>query len=206
MKNAIKKIVLDPFCYRQFDKTKSKVYIDFDRELFADKINEIYISSQSSDNSVLKDGYAPFCKHIFVKNFTSIPPGYVEINDTNINLIKSCYEARTEKELPVLRRYINLEDISNNTPSIYLDIILYSKEQIQKENQAMGNTDPNGEVDYDYGIISVKPQNEDYELPMDPITIMRNSLGIEEGGSGIKLDRNKYMQSVEFWTKHVLLK
>ena len=27
------------------------------------------------------------------------------------------------------------------------------------------------------------------EILMDPITIMRNALGIEEGGSGVKLDR-----------------
>jgi len=29
----------------------------------------------------------------------------------------------------------------------------------------------------------------DSEIPMDPITIMRNALGKEEGGSGVKLDR-----------------
>lgn len=29
----------------------------------------------------------------------------------------------------------------------------------------------------------------DFEIPMDPITMMRNSLGAEEGGSGVKLDR-----------------
>lgn len=29
----------------------------------------------------------------------------------------------------------------------------------------------------------------DFELPMDPITMMRNALGISEGGSGEKLDR-----------------
>jgi hypothetical protein len=27
------------------------------------------------------------------------------------------------------------------------------------------------------------------EILMDPITIMRNALGIEEGGSGVKMDR-----------------
>jgi hypothetical protein len=41
-----------------------------------------------------------------------------------------------------------------------LDIILYSKEQIQKENTAMGNIDPNNEVDYDYGIVAIKLLNE----------------------------------------------
>jgi hypothetical protein len=31
---------------------------------------------------------------------------------------------------------------------------------------------------------------------MDPSTIMRNALGKEHGGSGVELDRKKYMESV----------
>jgi hypothetical protein len=53
----------------------------------------------------------------------------------------------------------------------------------------MGNIDPNKEVDYDFGIVSIKPQDEPHETPMDPITMMRNALGKEEGGSGVKLVR-----------------
>jgi len=34
---------------------------------------------------------------------------------------------------------------------------------------------------------------------MDPITMMRNALGKEEGGSGVPLDKTKYMESVKFW-------
>ncbi len=70
----------------------------------------------------------------------------------------------------------------------------------------MKNVDPNENVDYDYGIISVKPQNVDYELPMDPITMMRNALGVEYGGSGIELNFEKYNQSVKFWSEHVIIK
>ena len=70
-----------------------------------------------------------------------------------------------------------------------MDLILYTKEQIQKENESMGNVDPNKDLDYDFGIISVKSQDVPYETPMDPITIMRNALGKEEGGSGVKLER-----------------
>lgn len=51
----------------------------------------------------------------------------------------------------------------------------------------MGNVDPNKDIDYDFGIISVKPQDVPHETPMDPITMMRNALGKEEGGSGVKL-------------------
>lgn len=46
----------------------------------------------------------------------------------------------------------------------------------------------------------------DTEIVMDPITMMRNALGKEEGGSGVKLDREAYKQSVEFWSKHALIK
>ena len=43
-------------------------------------------------------------------------------------------------------------------------------------------------MEYDYGIISVKAQDVANELPMQPITAMRNSLGKEYGGSGVPLD------------------
>jgi hypothetical protein len=34
---------------------------------------------------------------------------------------------------------------------------------------------------------------------MDPITLMRNALGQEEGGSGVPLDHQKYSESVKYW-------
>ena len=84
-------------------------------------------------------------------------------------------------------------------PSGYLDIILYSKEQIGKENEAMGEEHTHAAVDYDYGIISVKAQDVDHECPMQPITAMRNSLGKEYGGSGVPFDIEAYKKSVEYW-------
>lgn len=70
----------------------------------------------------------------------------------------------------------------------------------------MKNIDPNAHIDYDYGIVSVKPQSIDSEIPMDPITMMRNALGKEEGGSGVPLDRAKYDVSVAFWSTHAIIK
>jgi len=64
----------------------------------------------------------------------------------------------------------------------------------------------NKDIDYDYGIISIKPQDLDRELPMDPITVMRNALGKEHGGSGIPLDKEKYLESVKYWEKNVIIK
>lgn len=33
---------------------------------------------------------------------------------------------------------------------------------------------------------------------------MRNAL-IEEGGSGVPIDRDKYMESVKYWSKYAVL-
>ena len=104
-------------------------------------------------------------------------------------------------------------------PATWLDVILYSRQQISKENAAMHDkpaTAPTADLpplsphlstastatEWQWGIVSIKPQSECEEVAMLPITMMRNALGVEEGGSGVPLDRAKYLQSVEFWSKH----
>lgn len=67
----------------------------------------------------------------------------------------------------------------------------------------MGNQDPNSDEDYDWGVIYVKTQLDDKETPMMPITIMRNGLGRDQGGSGVPIDKEKYLESVEFWSKNI---
>lgn len=207
---------MDKFCLRQFNKGSS-LFVNYDPKDFEEKINEVYLKylehhkdSESKNNeSILKPGYAPFCKHIFVENFVEgLKPCTIEINEHTEHAIKTAYEARTEKELPVLKRYIQATELKGfEIPTAqYLDVILYSKAQIILENASMGEVDPNLEVDYDFGIISIKPQNTNHELPMDPITVLRNALGKEEGGSGVPLERTKYLESVEYWSKNILVK
>ena len=75
----------------------------------------------------------------------------------------------------------------------------HSCTHVNFHHQIPGTTAP-------WGIISVKGQLCDYELPMQPITVMRNALGKEYGGSGVPLDFDKYKQSVDFWMKYVALK
>lgn len=137
-------------------------------------------------------------------NFANVVCGYTEITEENRGLIESCYETRKEGELPVLIQYIAREKLASLPQATFLDIILYSREQIIKENLAMGNEPP--QTNSPWGIISVKGQLSDHELPMQPITVMRNALGKEEGGSGVPLDRKKYMESVNFWSKFVAIK
>jgi hypothetical protein len=77
-------------------------------------------------------------KHIFVPNFANVECGYAEITAENLALIESGYEARSEKELPVLVQYIDRTKFSP-PQATWLDVILYSRDQIEKENEAMGN-------------------------------------------------------------------
>lgn len=63
--------------------------------------------------------------------------GYVEKTAENIPLIESCYDARKENELAVLIEFIDSKKLAAPTAT-FLDVILYSREQIIKENIAMG--------------------------------------------------------------------
>ena len=126
-------------------------------------------------------------------------------------LLRTKYEARNEKELPVLTRFFPKELISAQNYQLpvakYLDLILYSREQINLENAAMSKnkTYTPEQAQAPWGIVSIKAQDIDYEIPMTPITAMRNALGKEEGGSGVKLDREEYWKAFEYWNTHATI-
>ena len=116
----------------------------------------------------LVDGYAPFCKHVFVPNFADVLCGYALITPENENKLKCAYEARNENELPVLISYFDKNEM--NAPiATWLDIILYSREQITSEYIAMNQIPPVSTTPW--SIISIKSQMIDKELPMQPITM-----------------------------------
>lgn len=204
-KSSLRAIVVDDFCVKQFnnpDYTGSQIHYE-SIEAFEAKINEYY----ESGSYPLVDGYAPFCKHLFVPNFANVKCGYMKVTEENKHLIKSCYEARRPEELPVLIQYFDQREVIVPVAS-FLDIILYSREQIIKENEAMPNksasvTPPS---DAPWGIISVKSQLCNFECPMQPITMMRNALGREQGGSGVPLEESKYRESIKFWIENVAIK
>lgn len=171
--------------------------IDLERSLFMDQVNELYETGKFE----LKSGYAPFCKHIFIPNFCNSHASTLEISKENEHLLKSGYLARTEKELPVLSRWFPHDKVEMPVAK-FLDLILYSREQIIKENLQMGTTTLDEEP---WGIVSIKGQMDDFETPMSPITMMRNALGMDQGGSGVQLDRTKYDESVLYWKTHAIV-
>ncbi|RLN90351.1 hypothetical protein BBJ28_00017475 [Nothophytophthora sp. Chile5] len=197
-------IVLDGFAKRQFDDKKyTGTQLDFDKRAFVQKVNELY---EQSDKALV-DGYvyAPFCKHLFIKNFTGARLNVVPITQANANMLLSDYESRIPYELPVLTRWFPSHSV---TPKVaeFLDIILYSREQIVKENAAVDVPADPSHGDAPWGIVSIKAQDVAFELPMKPITMMRNAVGEEQGGSGVPIDREQYLQSVEYWRNHAVIK
>ncbi|OQR88253.1 hypothetical protein THRCLA_10388 [Thraustotheca clavata] len=198
---AKKTFALDGFCLRQFDDVSYKgTRIAYDKAAFEAKINDLFDSGACS----LVDGYAPFCKHLFVPNFVQAKLSYARITDANKHLLQSDYVARVPTELPVLVRWFPSNSIEPEIAK-FLDVILYSREQICKEHEATGAPFDAKNGDSPWGIISIKAQDAEHELPMNPITVMRNALGKEEGGSGVPLLRENYMQAVKYWKDHAVI-
>ena len=136
------------------------------------------------------DGYAPFCKLHVHRNWTSTRCMAVPITDANRHLLRSDYEARTRDELPVLVRWFEGVDAP---VAEYLVVILYDRAQLAREGTA---------IDAEWGVVGCLYTMTPEELPMAPITMLRNALGVEEGGSGVPLDREAYRRSVAFWSVH----
>ena len=205
-------IVIDAFCLRQFSSSGKAAEITTSVDEVVERVNAAYETEKR-----LIDGYAPFCKHMFIPNWTELAASTVPINDANRHHLVSEYSARTAKELAVLIRYFPRGAVEQPRAK-FLDIILYSREQVDKENAAMSaypssSSAPTAEVSpayttkstecaWQWAIVSIKAQSEAFETPMTPMTMMRNALGISEGGSGTPLSRSEYEKSVDFWAKH----
>jgi len=147
---------------------------------------------------VLRDGHAEFCKHIFVPNYTKVEAGVIPITPANEHLIRSGYKVRREGELPFLSRWIRRKDIPSGVPQApWLDIVAYSKEQIEAEGE---------ECTGDWGIVSINSAVGSHPDPRTPITILRDALGPEHGGSGATFDPALLQRAVGFWSLHVVVR
>lgn len=175
-------IILTKFARtRLFPRTSRRNTIqDCTPEAFERHLNEV------APFKVL-DGYAPFCKLHVHRNWTSTRCIALPITGENKPRLCSAYEARSSDELPVLVRWFEgVEPLVAN----YLIAILYSREQLIKEGT---------QISGDWGVVGCLYTMKPEEIPMAPITMMRNALGVEQGGSGVPLDHEVYRRSVAFW-------
>ena len=140
-------------------------------------------------------GYADFCKIITISNqkkqeyhFPTISSNVVSRKEARQQgaVFHTAYEARTEEELPILTEWVT--GIEKKTAP-FVHIIVYSRDQLEKENDI---------ITADWGIVSINGSTQSKLEPMKPITAMRNALGVQEGGSGVPLDRKAYQKSVIF--------
>lgn len=224
----IDKIKITDFGKRHFDtKFGGTKITDKSIEEFEDWVNselQSYYKIRSGDASrrptdIVKiiPGYADFCKLVCLKNKTNAKTGSLPITLENYQYLRSGYFSRTPDELSVMDRWFELPLTAPIAE--YLMIVLYSKDQIDKEENARTEKENTSKVianmrtpslfipfNASYGIVAILGQMHSEEEPMKPITMMRNSLGISEGGSGFSIDKIKYNQSVEFWSKNATLK
>ena len=210
------KIKITDFGKRQFEGKSSGTKItDKTPKEFEDFLNLRVVDSETSNNGnepfrvKIMNGYAPFCKLIAIENFTNARVGSMSIDMANYQYLRHGYSARTEKELPVMSRWFELP--ISAPISDYLIVVVYSKEQIDKEgreNEGEGNNPDEKYIpfDADWGVVAILGQTHPNEEPMAPITMMRNALGVSEGGSGVPLNKEKYMASVEFWKENAIVK
>lgn len=91
---------LDEFAARQWDDPNySGTRIQYDKAEFVAKIHDYH-----QNGCPLVDGYAPFCKHVFVPNFVGAKVGSLKVTDDNKHLLRSAYTRRRPEELAVLTR------------------------------------------------------------------------------------------------------
>jgi len=192
---------------------------------------EDYINGMTFPLSKIMDGYAPFCKLIAVDNVTTAKVGTMKIDMSNYQYLRHGYSARTPLELPVLSRWFELPLPAPKAN--FLLFVVYSREQLLKEHEAelekkfknwetttgktMSEEDKKAmselegfkfelSEDDEWGVVAILGQMHQEEEPMTPITMLRNALGVEEGGSGVPINKEKYLEAVQFWSEHAMVK
>lgn len=90
---------LDSFALRQWEAGYAGTRVSFDKAAFVERVHAYY-----GEGRPLAEGYAPFCKHLFVPNFVGATVGALPITEENRHLLRSGYTSRRPEELAVLTR------------------------------------------------------------------------------------------------------
>ena len=204
------KIEYDPFVTRQFSNSFSgtKIPLNIKDDVLMNANGAFdYLNKYSTEDYLLLDSEWDFCKYLVIPNYFDIKCAVREITLDVYPYIRTDYSQRTPDELAVLTRFVQLPPGFKLPSANHIVFVLYSKEQLEKEFKPKEE----GQEFYfddnvEWGIVSINGTVLPYPDPLVPITIMRNALGINEGGNGEKLNREVYNESVEFWSKHILIK
>jgi len=207
------KIKLTDFALRHFDREFGGTKIlnmtpeDFEKEL--DIVNGHILVGLLERSKEFGYAYSGDTKLLAIRNFTDAKVGSMPITLENYQYLRSGYSSRRESELPVFSRWLELP--LGKPKADYLMLVLYDKVQLDKEGRITEGEhgDPNEKyvpLDADFGVVAILGQSHPNEESMKPETMLRNALGVEEGGSGVALDREKYLESVKFWSENATVK
>jgi Protein of unknown function (DUF3228) len=190
LKNNLNSVAISNFSKRHLNQG------DFTFIPSDEKFEEIRKKTQVKiNNGDYSDGYADFCK-IVILNMPEIKSPIAKITSENKHLLKSVMKKRREGEEEYESVYFpggSVEEL----PSDHLSIILYSKEQVEKES---GKDNFDKSTGADWEIVSVNSDPYSYVTPMCPITMKRNASGI--GGSGHQHTEEEFKESERFWSEH----
>ena len=186
--NNEKKIGLNSFVKRQV-KGSGKTYSSISFEQI------ISHAEVQLKNGCFKKGYRDGVILVsvskeFLKYFIS---PLVKI-DSNTKFETKPKKRRENEEIYLSTKALNGEPLKIGG----VDLILYRKDILQETNE--------NETDNEWELIAFQGIPEDLdELPMGPITMMRNQLCLP-GGTKANYPSQEWAKSVNFWQKYALLK
>lgn len=191
---------------RHWDPEFRGTRIDINPEHFTEEVDFTHKGlSDTLSGFVERPGYAPFCRLLFVPNFTGAKAPVVEITADNLHLLQSKYTSRVESELPYLSRSFPRDSIM--TPrAVWLCLALYTaRHLVEVEDDGCDFLGITYDRESDWVIVNVMGVMTSEEQPLTPETMTRNALGPEFGGSGQPIDWSAYRESVAFWSKHAIV-
>jgi hypothetical protein len=189
----MKTVAINEFAKRQLNKAQW-TYIPS-----VEKFEEIRkLTEEKINNNDFLDGYAPFCKLITLI-VPDINSTIAKITDDNKNLLVTKMTKRREGEEEYETTFFP-EGTVDSLPAKHITVIVYSKEQMEKEAKEF-----EGEIltGADWDIVSVNSEPYEFTAPMSPITMIRNASG--KGGSGHQYTEDELKKSKDFWSKHALV-
>ena len=151
------------------------------------------LALRDADREIIDVATEGFVKHVLVRNFTDAMSGVAEITEANAHLLVSEYKARREGELPVLTRWFPAGSVEVEEAE-WLHLVLYSREQLEKEGITLSEW-------AEWGIVSINAGPTPEVTPLGPASQMRNAMGIEQGGNGKPLDPAEYARGVAYWNQ-----
>lgn len=143
-----------------------------------------------------RKGYAPFVEIATVKDPGILAP-VLKIDDSNRGHLKTEMTRRREGEEEYLQRYFSGDHVKG-APSHHVDIVMYSKGQLESEKESYTGAD--------YDIITVLAEPGEGATPMTPETMRRNIRGPAYGGSGYQHSAEEMSAGEKFWSEHAVVR